>query len=92
MSYVDTVVDTEASRQHDGHAADDVNRDAPKVEEANNIYKGQHDAEKHHKADGEVGKEDEGNCKDTGHGQAKVAPQLKANDLVCFPGSINLQV
>ena len=41
-------------------------------------------------ADGEVGKQDEGNDEDAGHGKANVSPKLKPNDLICLPGGVDL--
>ena len=43
-------------------------------------------------ADADVGKEQEGDNSDSSHGKTNVPPELKTNDFVGFPGSVDLAV
>ena len=92
MSYVDRVVHTETDRQHDVHSGEDVDGEAPEVEEAHDVDKGDDDHDEDDDADEEIPEEEEGDDGHTEEGEEEVPQQLLPDDLVRLPGRVDLAV
>ena len=90
MGNMARVVDTESDRKDDIDAGDDVNGDAPEVEEANNIYEGSDDHDEGEEDHENVAEEEGGDDGHTEDGQQEVPHQLEAYDLIRLPGRVHL--
>ena len=89
MANMNRVVNTQTNSEHNVDAGDDVNGDAPDMEETNNICESADHNDDDHEADLNVTKKKKGNNKYTDHSQANVPPEFITNDSVCLPGSID---
>ena len=84
------IVDTEADSKDDIDAGDDVDGDAPEVEEANEVDEGEEDGGEDEDAEAEAAEEKEGDDQDSEQGEPQVPPELASNDLVRLPGGVDL--
>ena len=84
------VVHAEPHGEHDVDAADDVDSDAPEVEEAHDVDEGEEDGEEDEGGDAEVGEQHHDHGEDGGQRQPDVAPQLVPDNLVRLPGRVHL--
>ena len=85
------IVYAESHRQDDVDAGEGVDGDVPKVEEPNQVHKGQDDAYEYHEANDKVGKQQEGDESNASHGKAQVAPKLLPDYFVSLPSRIDLK-
>ena len=89
---VDSVVHTETDGQHDVHSGEDVDGEAPEVEESHDVHQGDDDHDEDDDADEEVPEEEEGDDGHTEEGEEEVPEELLADDLVRLPGRVDLAV
>ena len=89
---VDRIVNTKTDGKDDIDTGYNVDGDVPEVEEAHDVCEGDDDNADDVDADADVGKEQEGDNSDSSHGKTNVPPELKTNDFVGFPGSVDLAV
>ena len=85
------VVHAEPHGEHDVDAADDVDSDAPEVEEAHDVDECEQDGEEDEGGDAEVGEQHHDHGEDGGQRQPDVAPQLVPDNLVRLPGRVHLR-
>ena len=74
MTNVYAVIHTQAHRDHDVDAGDDVDGDVPQVEEANDVHQGDPNHHHHHEAHLKVCKQDEGDQEYGSDSETKVPP------------------
>lgn len=89
MGNMARIVDTEADSKDDIDAGDDVDGDAPEVEEANEVDEGEEDGGEDEDAEAEAAEEKEGDDQDSEQGEPQVPPELASNDLVRLPGGVH---
>ena len=89
MSYVDSIVHTEPYGENNIGADKEVNADIPKMEETNDINKGETDDEKNHEAYWNTWQHNKRHKKDTGQSKTNILPQLLGCDSLCFPGGVS---
>ena len=89
MGNMARVVDTESDRKDDIDAGDDVNGDAPEVEETYEVNEGEKDGGEDKDTEAEAAEEEEGDDQHREQGKPQVPPQFTPNDLVRLPGGIH---
>ena len=89
MSNVARIVNTESNSEDDADAGDDVNGDAPEVEETYEVNEGEKDGGEDKDTEAEAAKEEEGDDQHREQGKPQVPPQFTPNDLVRLPGGIH---
>ena len=89
MSNVYGVIHTEANREDNADAGDDVNSRVPVVEVAHHVSEGHGDHGHHSQAHSQVAQQQECDHHHTGQWEQDICPQLPTNDDVCSPETIH---
>ncbi len=86
------IIHTEPNGEHNVDTGDDVNCHVPEVQEAHQIDECGHHTGEHKEADGDVDEEKHSHNHHAAHGHAHVPHQFEPDDLVRFPGRVDLHV
>jgi len=92
VSNVDCIIDTETNSKNNVDSREDIDGDAPEVEEADDVHEGgddHHEDQDDHEDVAEKKHCDDGHTED---GEQQVPHQLEPYDLIRLPGRVDLTV
>ena len=84
------IIHTKANSQDNVDSGEDIDGDAPEVEEADDVHQGGDDHHEDQDDHEDVAKEEHRDDGHTEDGEQQVPHQLKPDDLIRLPGRINL--
>ena len=90
MANMHRIIHTKSNCKDNVYTWDDVNSDVPEVKKSDDIGQSDDDNSENHEANGDICEEYQCDDKNTDHGQPNISPQLKSNNFIGLPGSINL--
>ena len=92
MGNVAGIIDTKSNSKDDVDAGDDVDGDAPEMEEAYEVNKGEEDGGNDEKAETKAAEQEKGDDGDGEQDETKVPPKLPPDDLINLPSDIGQRV
>ena len=92
VSNVDSVVNTETYGQDYVDSGENVNSNAPEVEETHNVHQSDDDHAQHQEDHEDVAQEEHGDDGHTEDGEEQVPHKLESNNFISFPGRVDLGV